>query len=306
MRYGRMIKLTPGVAAPSAAALAIGFGRLVTCLVSDELAHLFALPDTELPGLPLREHTTFALTPPPPSQRAIMLGKVLNHDGCELADLPIGSETLNRNALVVGLVGSGKTTTCKRILTAAYEQLGVPFLVIEPIKTEYQELQHHPSLRKRLSVFSVGVDATIPLCLNPLEPVPGFPVARHLDLLKAVFNAAFPMFAGMSYVLEEALVEVYEERGWNLLGDPFEESALSAADRAAVLPDLRTLHDQVESVLARKGYAREIHANLGAALRSRLKSLLVGQKSYAGDWVTRSIRRRGEPAFRGPRCRFGI
>jgi superfamily II DNA or RNA helicase len=28
--------------------------------------------------------------------------------------------------------------------------------------------------------------------------------------------------------------------------------------------------------------------------------------SYAGDWVTRSIRRRGEPAFRGPRCRFGI
>ena len=30
------------------------------------------------------------------------------------------------------------------------------------------------------------------------------------------------------------------------------------------------------------------------------------RESYAGDWVTRSIRRRGEPAFRGPRCRFGI
>jgi hypothetical protein len=28
--------------------------------------------------------------------------------------------------------------------------------------------------------------------------------------------------------------------------------------------------------------------------------------SYAGFWVTRSIRRRGEPAFQRPRCRFGI
>src|SRR6266699_377089 len=28
--------------------------------------------------------------------------------------------------------------------------------------------------------------------------------------------------------------------------------------------------------------------------------------SYAGDWVMRSIRRRGEPVFRCPRCRFGI
>jgi hypothetical protein len=28
---------------------------------------------------------------------------------------------------------------------------------------------------------------------------------------EAAFNAAFPMFAGMSYVLEEALVEVYAE-----------------------------------------------------------------------------------------------
>jgi putative tryptophan/tyrosine transport system substrate-binding protein len=36
---------------------------------------------------------------------------------------------------------------------------------------------------------------------------------------------------------------------------------------------------------------------VGAGLRPFLQGLNEGGLSYAGDWVTRSIRRRGEPAF---------
>jgi hypothetical protein len=55
------------------------------------------------------------------------------------------------------------------------------------------------------------------LRLNPFAPIADVSLMRHIDLLKAVFNASFPMFAGMSYVLEEAMLEIYTDRGWNLL-----------------------------------------------------------------------------------------
>src|SRR6516225_8243464 len=37
-----------------------------------------------------------------------------------------------------------------------------------------------------------------------------------------------------------------------------------------------------------------------ALARAVAKAVMSIPTSYAGDWVTRSIRRRGEPAFRGP------
>jgi hypothetical protein len=83
------------------------------------------------------------------------------------------------------------------------------------------------------------------------------------------------MFAGMSYVLEEALVEVYSERGWSLRDEHAMATDLcrNPAERAALLPDLRVLHDRLEQVLDRKGYGKEIHAN--AAVSHALRSCRV-------------------------------
>ena len=59
-------------------------------------------------------------------------------------------------------------------------------------------------------VYSIsGHGAVLPLRLNPFVPVDGAPLGRHIDLLKSVFNAAFPMFAGMPAVLEEAMLDIY-------------------------------------------------------------------------------------------------
>jgi hypothetical protein len=294
MRYGRFLTLSPreGDERDGLAALGLsgGFDGLVTCLGGPELAAWLALPQRELPGLPLRERPNFAVAVPPRDADDLVLGRLPESLGRGSA-VPIAAATLNRNVLVAGIVGSGKTNTCMHLLLEAHARWKVPFLVLEPVKTEYRALAGDPRLAEPLHVYTAGIDAHgLPLRLNPLEPAPRFPVARHLDMLKAVFNASFPMFAGMSYVLEEALVEVYEDHGWSLRGgpEPVREVVRDEAERAALWPDLRALHDKIELVLKRKGYGAEIHANLGAALRSRIASLTVGQKGVLLD-TRRSI-----------------
>ena len=260
--------------------LGASYDHLGTCLNSEELALLVNLPQQEIPGLPIRDRSDFAVTVPAESADSIRLGCVQDSSGRDLADLSITAEALNRHVFVTGITGSGKTNTCMQILLQAHAKLGVPFLVIEPAKTEYRALATAETLRGVLRTYSIGGVSVWPLRLNPLAPVQGIPLARHVDLLKAVFNASFPMFAGMAYILEEALHLVYEERGWSLFDstNAFLGEKPTLDQRSAVTPSLEDLHDKIEEVLNKKRYSQEIQQNLGAALRSRLRSLMVGNK----------------------------
>ncbi|BAZ08979.1 hypothetical protein NIES4071_07850 [Calothrix sp. NIES-4071] len=49
-------------------------------------------------------------------------------------------------------------------------------------------------------------------------------------------------------------------------------------ERCALTPCLQDLYDKIETVLTNKKYGQEIHQNMGAAIRSRLSSLMVGNK----------------------------
>ncbi|MCX4092347.1 ATP-binding protein [Nocardia sp. alder85J] len=286
---GRSIALHPatrGIGHP----LGPAFDALATCMTSDELAILVTPPRREIPGLPRREIGEFALTAAPPTDSSIVLGALQDPAGRSLGPVTLTSQALNRHVLIAGMTGYGKTTTAQRLLLESYTELGLPFLVIEPVKAEYRRLREHPRLQDRLRVFTIGVDDGRPLRLNPFEPQPGVPLLRHIDLLKAVFNASFPMFAGMSYVLEEAMLDIYTERGWNLhtsQNDYLDRSA-GPMERYALLPSMTDLHDKIEQVLEGRQYGREVHQNLGAALRSRLRSLMVGAKGMTLD-TTRSV-----------------
>ncbi|GIH29434.1 hypothetical protein Aph01nite_77440 [Acrocarpospora phusangensis] len=276
---GRTLSLTPALG-KQGHPLGPAFESLGTCVTSDELAVLMNLPTREIPGLPMRDIGEFAQSAPSPTGRTVELGRLLDPLGRELQPVTLTADALNRHVFISGMTGYGKTTTAMNLLTQAYTEFGVPFLVIEPVKAEYRELARHPALRGRLRVYSIGADAALPLRLNPFTPVPGVPLARHIDLLKAVFNAAFPMYAGMPYVLEEAMLELYTERGWDL-DTSFNDSLGSPEDLSALTPTLGDLYDKIEVVLDRRQYAREVHQNMGAALRSRLRSLMLGGKGMA-------------------------
>ena len=71
--------------------------------------------------------------------------------------------------------------------------------------------------------------------------------------------------------------------GWSLFTseNPYIDHRSGIDDRSALTPCLEDLHDKVDVVLNRKKYGQEIHMNMGAALRSRIKSLMVGNKGLA-------------------------
>lgn len=254
------------------------YEALATCLTSEELAILLAPPRQEIPGLMVRNRGEFAVTVPAPSEPAFDLGRVRDAAGDLHASARVTAGVLNEHTLVIGTPGSGKTNTCMHLLLESDRIFRIPFLVIEPAKAEYRRLKQ--VMGKRLRVFSVGGPDGELLRLNPLAPVRGASLLGHIDLLKAVFNASFTMYPGMPQILEQALLEVYEERGWNLQTDANDALGTDSdpADAAVLTPCLGDLHDQIERVMLQKGYGGEVRQNLGAALRSRLHGLMIGAK----------------------------
>ena len=282
MEYGQILDLRPRQGTQGHP-LGPAFDALATCINSDELAVMINLPQHEIPGLPMRVQSNFALSVPTSGEHAIALGRLQDSRGHDLEEVSLTSELLNRHCFITGLTGYGKTNTCLQILLEIHEKLHIPFLIVEPAKTEYRRLIAAPGFKNQLRIYTFGEEFFWPFRLNPLSPVPGIPLARHIDLLKAVFNASFPMFAGMNYVLEEALIDVYTERGWNLYtsSNPFLGEFITSHEQNALIPCLEDLHDQIDVVMNRKKYAREVHDNMGAALRSRLQSLMNGTKGLA-------------------------
>lgn len=56
------------------------------------------------------------------------------------AALGFEADTVNRNMLVIGDVGTGKSTTTMCILTKLWDDHGIPWLVIDPLKFEYARM----------------------------------------------------------------------------------------------------------------------------------------------------------------------
>lgn len=302
---GRILELLPNQPAAADKRALLGhplgasFDALATCLNSEELSVIINLPQQEIPGLPMRDQSDFALSVPPQEADSVHLGALVDPIGRNLGPVTVTLASLNRHVFVTGITGSGKTNTCMQLLLQAYDKFGTPFLVIEPAKSEYRHLAQMEKLKGKLRTFTVGGGAIFPFRMNPLAPIRGIPLGRHIDLLKAVFNASFPMFAGMPYVLEEALIEVYTERGWSLHSstNAYLKDRASVDERSALTPGLQDLHDKIEVILERKNYGQDIHRNMGAALRSRLRSLMVGNKG-----MTLNTRRSTplEDIFNGP------
>ena len=117
------------------------FGRfyqyLSTPMNTKEFALATSLPRCDAPGLRfVKTAVRFANNPPVVAEGAMALGNVVNMGVEQNAKYAINHNDLVRHTLVVGSTGSGKSCTCKRILTELLEK-DVPALIIEPAKDDY-------------------------------------------------------------------------------------------------------------------------------------------------------------------------
>lgn len=249
-----------------------------TCLTSRELSLICGLPAKELPGIPLRKGVELGLNPKEADVlNAINLGTVM-HQGTELKNkaLMIDKRMLSRHTFIAGVTGSGKTTTCKRLLTESH----LPFLIIEPAKTEYRSLL---SELDDVQVYTLGNENLAPFRFNPFELMEGESITCHVDLLKAAFTAAFPMEAAMPYLLEEAIYECYKDYGWNTEGWEHTEDANIYFEQpweshGACWPTMDDLLKNMDRVVKSKNFDSRLESDYTASLVARFKNLTVGSK----------------------------
>ncbi|MFH1675827.1 MAG: hypothetical protein ABIC40_02295, partial [bacterium] len=164
----------------------------------------------------------------------------------------------------------------------------IPFLVIEPAKAEYRNMLHADGL-KDLQIFAPGYKDIAPFHINPFEFPTGIDPQAHISNLYTVFNAAFILYAPMPYVLERALYEVYEDRGWDLgagLHPDYDYSKKCVPSLA--FPTLTDLYFKIGEVVDRLGYDQRIRMDVTAGLQARVDSLRVGQKGRTFD-IRRSV-----------------
>jgi hypothetical protein len=253
-----------------------------TILTSDQLAACAHLPQVETNGFAISAVPDFDVVPPPVmDQDAVTLGQVVLRRRPVQETYAIRRRDLTRHVFVAGVTGAGKSNTIFYLLKQA-GRAGVPFLVIEPAKTEYRSLLDDPELASPLQVFTPANERVSPFRLNPFEVLPGTPVSTHIDLLRSVFAASFGMWTPLPQVLERCLHAIYQDKGWDVASD--RNSRLDdRADRASAFPTLTDLAAKVEEVTVQLGYEDRVTADIRAALLTRIEGLRTGGKGRMLD-----------------------
>jgi hypothetical protein len=208
---------------------------------------------------------------PPRLEGEIELGRVVLQSGPTGQEARIPTDALTKHLFLTGMTGAGKTTSAFNLLVQLH-RLGIPFLVVEPVKNEYRSLA--PTIRG-LQVFTLGDEETAPFRLNIFEPPPGVRVQTHLENLEAAWNASFVMYAPLPYVMKEVFVETYRACGWDIRED--------SRGRPITLTDFKA---QCERVSRRLGYEPKVIMDIEAALRTRTTSLTLGGKGPLFDTIS--------------------
>ncbi len=276
------IGLPPSPVAP-------GFEQLPTRLTSHELAYWIRPVVRELPGFTLRPPIAFSRNLPDPERpdragrptrtpgATLDLGTLV-HRGEHIASERVAIEIrdLCGHALIAGSTDSGKTTTTKRLLWGL-QQLDppVPFMVLEPAKSEYGDLFDALERAGRRPVKLIaGVPGPQGLHIDPLQAPRGVPLGRHVDGIKVLLRSCFAMQEALPQLLERVLVDAYRQKG---LGD-FAGIYGDDAPECPTLADIAGKPERIAEIVKELGYHAMGKQGFTAALRVRVESLVSGLK----------------------------
>lgn len=244
-------------------------------ITTNELAMIAGLPQKDVVGLGLREEVEFGLNfnTDIPEEDIIDLGCLVQSGNLlENIKVPLDKKNLDKHMFITGVTGSGKTTTCQKILLDSK----LPFLVIEPAKTEYRILTEHYD---DLLVFTLGNDTVGPFRLNPFEFFPHESITSRVDMIKASIEAAFDMEAAIPQLIETAIYECYKDYGWNVANNKNSIYGNKAFEPGVyAFPTLDDLILKVEDVVKAQGFDDRLKNDYIGSIRARLQGLLVGSK----------------------------
>lgn len=265
------------------------FSGFSSAINTEELSILSALPNSDVDGISVSKISSFGLTQAKNIHKynSIEIGNVLNKKKPTNQRFKLSLEGLNSHLFVSGITGGGKSNTIKGILEKLQDKNNlenkIPFLVIEPAKSEYKHL-----LKKipNLQIFRPGAKDDIfrfnPFVFEHSRKNTSVTLTKHVDMLKTTFSSAFPMYGPMPYILEEAIHNVYKNKGWNFETEDhpyYTDSSEADYDRKSLLfPNMEDLKEEVERVVDNAGYYQDLQNNIKAALKTRINNLTLGVK----------------------------
>lgn len=179
--------------------------------------------------------------------------------------IELSLDQLSSHVFVSGSTGAGKSNTLYEMLSQI-SAAGVPFLVIEPAKGEYKHVFGH---RDDVNVFGTHPAHSELLRINPFRFPLAIHVLEHVDRLVEIFNVCWPMYAAMPAVLKEAILQAYQQCGWDL-----DLSTNRYSD--ALFPTFSDLLSTLQSVIEASAYSQELKGNYIGSLSTRIKSLTNG------------------------------
>jgi len=266
-----------------------------TTLNTEELSLATSLPRRDVPGLRfVKSSVRFANNPALVEGDTICLGSVVDTGVTQKNEYRIDPNALVRHAIVAGGTGSGKSTTCQRIINEIMQR-GVPVMIIEPAKDDYvrwalahnslidadTSLTHEQKEQRRFDIYMPGVEnfegvETKPLRLNPFQPAAikcaKVDLMTRVEQFTSILNASLPTADILPVIIDEALFAYMRL----MAGDRFLRGDMKQRDCA--YPKLEGVTVVAKRILRDRGYEQRITDNLNAALNTRFQYLVRGKR----------------------------
>ena len=185
----------------------------------------------------------------------------------------IALNDFTKHGLIVGMPGSGKTNFSLGLLLQFWNDFKIPFLAIEPTKSEYRSLIDDI---KELQIFTPGKNTVCPYIINPFLPPTGVTVESYVPSLMSAFKAAFSMPDPLPDIFLSAINDCYNEYGWKTDSTKDDPSI----QRFGLYEFIKVFKKKIQHL----DYKGDVKANMESAGVVRLISL-IEQNSNIYDTV---------------------
>lgn len=236
---------------------------------SKELAMMMGLPRKSVPGFPVVEHISLAkevIRLDSKEHRAHFELGCIYDQGLRLTQnlVKLDAKSLTQHTFITGSTGCGKSNTVYYLINQIRKlDNGPKFLIIEPAKGEYKDVFGNEH------VYGTNPLKSKLLKINPFRFADGVHVLEHIDRLTEIFNVCWPMYAAMPAVLKEAMLNSYEDCGWDLYNSTNKYSN-------ELFPTFGDLMNELILVINNSAYSEEVKSNYTGSLVTRVKSLTNG------------------------------